>query len=154
MSGVTEKLQEIARETLSGSGFELVDLRYGRRGRKWYIQVFADREGGVTIDDCVFLSERLEYELDREKDLLSHSYNLEVSSPGLDRPLKNAADFKKYAGHEILFKLYEPLEDARNWKGTVVDITDDGHLIFDDKNGRRLKVELSNIASANLEVKI
>jgi ribosome maturation factor RimP len=100
MGSVEEHLKELAEQLFSAQGFELVDASViGHRGRT-FVQVTADREGGITVDDCARLSRALSAVLDRE-DLFNGFYRLEVSSPGLDRPLKTARDFRKALGRDV-----------------------------------------------------
>ncbi|MFW6134133.1 MAG: ribosome maturation factor RimP [Elusimicrobiota bacterium] len=150
---VTNNLKEIAKKEIEDMNYEFVDLKYGRRGKNWYLQVFADKEGGITVDDCAKISEQLGYELDRHPELLRHSYNLEVSSPGLDRPLRGTKDFKKFKNNDIVIKLYSPIEEKRTWHGKIID-AHDKKLYFKDKEGKKREVDLDNISIARLEVKI
>jgi len=153
MVSVTQKITEIVKNQVENLGYEFVDLNYGKRGKTWYLQIFVDKENGIKIDDCAKISQELGYELDRHPDLLTHTYQLEVSSPGLDRLLKTENDFIKYKGRNIKIKLYNPLENYRMWQGRIIDFRE-GKLVFEDKEGKQRAVELDNIASANLEVKI
>ncbi len=153
MKSITAKIKEIVGKTVENNGYEFVDMNYGKKGSRWFLQVFADKNGGISIDDCSNLSKELGYELDRHPELFSHSYTLEVSSPGLERPLKGAEDFIRFKGHDMKIKLFSPLEKNRVWRGKIINYKDD-KLFFKDQNGKDRIVEGSNIASANLEVNI
>lgn len=110
-NAVEKEAERLARELLTGSGIELVDVEYVRE-RDWYLRVFIDKEGGIDIEDCQSLSERLEKLLD-ERDTVPESYILEVSSPGLDRVLKKPRDFERERGKTVDVTLYEPLDGQK-----------------------------------------
>ncbi len=150
---IKSELTGIIKNEVERLGYEFVDLKYGRGGRKWFLQVFCDKPGGLALNDCEKISRELGYELDRHGELLKHSYNLEVSSPGLDRPLKSEDDFKKHMGQDIIIKLFDPGGEARVRKGTLQGI--EGEKIFiKEAGGKKKEFDLKNIASAKLEVKI
>jgi len=92
--------------------FELVDVEYVREGSNWFLRVFLDKEGGITIDDCELISRALSEKLDKE-DYIDESYILEVSSPGLGRQLKKEKDFKRSIGEEVEVKLYKGIKMQR-----------------------------------------
>ncbi|NLK01609.1 MAG: ribosome maturation factor RimP [Clostridiaceae bacterium] len=100
-------------------GLELIEVKYRREGGKLFLTVFVDRRGGVTIDECGRMSELSDPIIDEELDLKRHDY-FEVSSPGLDRPLTEVADFVRYAGEVVSLKLYGSLEGKKNWQGLLV----------------------------------
>ncbi|MBQ9376746.1 MAG: ribosome maturation factor RimP [Schwartzia sp.] len=110
-NAVEKEAERLAKELLTGSGIELVDVEYVRE-RDWYLRVFIDKEGGIDIEDCQSLSERLEKLLD-ERDTVPESYILEVSSPGLDRVLKKPRDFERERGKTVDVTLYEPLDGQK-----------------------------------------
>jgi ribosome maturation factor RimP len=134
-------------------GYEFVDLKFAKIGRDWRLQVFADKEGEITLKDCEIISRELGYELDRHPEILRQTYTLEVSSPGLDRILKTEQDFKKFANSDFKMKLYEPVQGSRAWKGKIVK-AENGNLDFKDEQGNKRTVPIDNIAKANLIVRI
>ena len=91
--------------------FELVDVEYVKEGGNFYLRAYIDKEGGITIDDCETISRSLSDWLDKE-DMIQDSYIMEVSSPGLGRPLKKEKDFARSIGKEVEVKLYKPLEKS------------------------------------------
>ena len=99
------KVLPLLEPIVEANGLELVDLEFVKEGVNWYLRVYIDKDGGVNIDDCELVSRALEAKLD-EKDPIEQAYILEVSSPGIDRPLKKEADFVKYQGEIIDVKLY------------------------------------------------
>ena len=113
------RTEQLAQPIVDENNFELVDIEYVKEGANWYLRVYADKEGGINIDDCVLLSRALEAKLD-EEDFIEDAYILEVSSPGLGRPLKKDKDFERSIGKEIEIKLYRPIEKQKEWEGTLV----------------------------------
>jgi len=101
---------------------ELVDVDYVKEAGHYYLRAYIDKETGVTINDCEDVSRALEVILD-EKDLITGEYILEVSSPGLDRPLKKEKDFKRSIGKEVEVKLYQSLKNQKEWVGTLIAYT-------------------------------
>ncbi|MBR4695763.1 MAG: ribosome maturation factor RimP [Selenomonadaceae bacterium] len=126
---VEEAVERIVEELLSGQDvIELVDVEYVKE-RDWYLRVFIDREGGIEIDDCQNLSERLEKELDKQ-DLIPDSYILEVSSPGLDRVLRKERDFRREMGKQVDVALYAPMDGKKLLEGTLTAYGD-GKIVLD-----------------------
>lgn len=118
--------------------FELVDVEYVKEAGTWYLRAYIDKEGGITVDDCEVISRKLGDWLD-EKDFISDSYILEVSSPGLGRPLKKEKDFKRSIGKDVEIRLYRAREKQKEFTGmlkaydeTSVTIECDGEdLVFE-----------------------
>lgn len=111
MSKVETQVESLMTEILSGTDFELVDVEYVKE-RDWYLRVFVDKKGGIDLDDCQTLSEKLGERLDAA-DIVSGSYILEVSSPGIDRILKKDKDFLREAGKLVDVTLYAPLDGKK-----------------------------------------
>ena len=109
---IEQTVETYLKPILDEHNFELVDVEYVKEGTNWYLRVFIDKEGGITIDDCELVSRALEKILDKE-DPIKNSYILEVSSPGLDRPLKKDSDFEKYKGRIVDIKLYKPFNKKK-----------------------------------------
>lgn len=99
-------------------GFELVDVEYVREVGVWYLRAYIDKDGGITVDDCETISRRLGEWLD-EEDFISDSYILEVSSPGLGRPLKKEKDFVRSMGKDVEVRLYKPLNKQKEYRGAL-----------------------------------
>ncbi|CRZ34457.1 ribosome maturation factor RimP [Herbinix hemicellulosilytica] len=111
----TEKLLE---PILAENNFTLYDVEYVKEGGNWYLRVYIDKEGGITIDDCELVSRKLSDLLD-EEDFIPDSYVLEVSSPGLGRQLKKDKHFDKSIGEEVEIKLYKPIDKKKEWVGIL-----------------------------------
>ncbi|NLL04322.1 MAG: ribosome maturation factor RimP [Clostridiaceae bacterium] len=116
---VAEFAEPIANKHL----FELVDVEFIREGTNWYLRIYIDKPGGITIDDCKIVSEEISDILD-EKDPIDQSYFLEVSSPGLDRPLKKDSDFEKFKGELVEVKVYKPIDGRKIFEGELIGLID------------------------------
>ncbi|MCP1144083.1 ribosome maturation factor RimP [Lysinibacillus endophyticus] len=117
MSKVTSVIEELVTPILEELKLELVDIEFLKEGRNWFLRVYIDTpEGGIDIDQCAIVSERLSVVLD-EKDPIEQNYYLEVSSPGAERPLKKESDFEKAVGKFIYVKTYEPIKDMKEFQG-------------------------------------
>ena len=118
---------------LAEHNFELVDVEYVKEGGNWYLRAYIDKEGGITVDDCEVISRTLSDWMDRE-DFIADSYTLEVSSPGLGRPLKKDKDFERSLGEAVELRLYKPRDKQKEFAGilkgydreTVTVETEDG----------------------------
>lgn len=120
---IEEAVEQMARKLLEEqAGVELVDVEYVKE-HDWYLRVFIDKEGGIDIDDCQMLSEKLEQQLDATS-LIADSYILEVSSPGLDRVLRKPRDFVREQGKTVDVALYAPLDGKKQLTG-VLEAYDD-----------------------------
>jgi ribosome maturation factor RimP len=145
---------EFAQPILDANGLELVEIEYGRIGRDAVLRLFIDKEGGVTLDDCADVSHELSAILDVEEVIESH-YTLEVSSPGLDRPLKKQQDYERFAGRLIKVRTYEPYPDdsgnkRKTFLGTLEGLAD-GVVRMTLKEGQTASIPLDRVAKANLE---
>ena len=136
-------LQDLLEKTLTGLGYELVDLEYVAGGS---LRVFIDKPDGVTVDDCANVSNHLS-RLFMVEDI---DYNrLEISSPGLDRPLKKEADFIRFKGHLVKIKVRLPVDGQKKFVGRVVTV-ENGTLTL-DMDGTPVVIEFANIDKARLE---
>ncbi len=137
-------LQALVESTVQGLGYELVDFEISQRGKM--LRVFLDKPGGITIDDCAQVSNHLSRLLAVE---LDYDYDrLEVSSPGLDRPLKKESDFVRFAGQKVQLKLRIPLEGRKNFIGMLQGI-EAGDVQL-DVDGVKTAIPLSNVEKARL----
>ena len=137
-------LHALMETTLAGLGYELVDLEISGRKNK-LLRVFIDKQDGITIDDCVAVSDHLSNWLVVE----GVDYDrLEVSSPGMDRPLKKEADFVRFAGEKVQLKLRVPLAGQRNFAGILRGINDG--LVQLEIDGNVVELELANLDKARL----
>ena len=114
---VEAKVESLMEEILIDSDFELVDVEYVKE-RDWYLRIFVDKVGGIDLDDCKVLSEKLGEILDKEN-VIEGAYILEMSSPGLDRVLKKDRDFVREAGKKVDVTLYAPIDGKKNFTGVL-----------------------------------
>jgi ribosome maturation factor RimP len=143
-----DRLTDLARSVVTPMGYELVGVEYFSRGAGGFVlRVYIDHEKGITLDDCSAVSHQLSGVLDVEDPLPGH-YDLEVSSPGLDRPLFTAEHFERFRGHMARLKLAEKLEGRRNFSGVIADVREGEVLLTADGENRAFP--LSMIESAHL----
>ena len=126
MSKVTSIIEELVTPITTELNLELVDVEFVKEGRNWFLRVYVDTsQGGIDIDQCAQVSERLSLLLD-ENDPIEQNYYLEVSSPGAERPLKKEADFEKAVGKYIYVKTYEPIKDMKEFLGYLTAYNEEG----------------------------
>ena len=145
---VEEAVEKIAEEILANTDYELVDVEYVREGANWYLRVYADKEGGINIDDCVLISRALEEKLDAE-DFISDAYILEVSSPGLGRPLKKEKDYIRSMGKELEIRTYRAIDREKEFYG-ILKAYDADTVTIEQEDGKEMVFEKSNIALIRL----
>ncbi len=152
MSKTEEQAWEIALPITEELGLELVDVEFVKEGGNWYLRYFIDKEEGVDFNDCQNLSKALDSLLD-EKDFIKNSYSLEVSSPGLDRPLKRDKDFLRFAGSDIDISLFKALQGEKKFTCRLDGLSEDGRsLLVTLKDGSQVELERSSIAGVRLTV--
>ena len=115
---IEEKCTELVMPIIEAGNYDLWDVEYVKEGAEYYLRVYADKEGGIGIDDCVDISRKLEQKLD-EEDFIKEAYILEVSSPGLTRVLKKDKEFEKSIGRLVDIKLYKALNGQKELQGTL-----------------------------------
>jgi len=147
----TQKIQSIVEPVIIGLGYELVELEWKREAGAWILRIFLDLPDGsgkVGLDDCAKVSHQLSATLDVE-DIMPVAYSLEVSSPGLDRPLKKEADFRRFVGKKAKIRTRQPVGgDRRNFSGTLVEVQDGKVLI--DVGDKKYEVPIDVVEKANL----
>ena len=121
---------------LEKHGFELVDVEYVKEGSSWYLRAYIDKEGGITVDDCERISRPLSDWLDRE-DFIDDSYILEVSSPGLGRPLKKDKDFARSMGSDVEIRLFKAVDRQKEFTGTLTAYDKDTVTIEEEDGNSR-----------------
>ncbi|RDE87812.1 ribosome maturation factor RimP [Aggregatibacter kilianii] len=147
MATLEQKLQELLQGSVEDLGCELWGIECQRVGRYLTVRLFIDKEGGVTVEDCANVSRQVSAVLDVE-DPIADKYNLEVSSPGLDRPLFTLNQFERYLGQEILLHLRIPVADRRKWQGQLAKIENDMITLIVD--GKEQVLAFGNIQKANV----
>lgn len=147
---IRAKVELLARRILDRDRIELVEVDLARGPRGWLLRLIIDKQEGVSLDDCERTSRQLAAELDAE-DLIPTSYTLEVSSPGLDRPLRTEADFRRFTGRLIAVSTTEQIRGQRHIVGRLADFGG-GIARIVDARGAEYTVPLEKIAKARLEV--
>jgi ribosome maturation factor RimP len=143
---LVDELKNIIGDYLKEKGLDLVDLTYRYEGRGLVLRILVDKpEGGISLDGCACLNNQLSIILD-EKDILKERYILEVSSPGLDRPLKTKSDFLRCINRNVRFFLREPISDRLELEGIISDVRDDS--VYIDIGKGVVEITLSKIAKA------
>lgn len=150
MATLEQKLQELLQGSVEDLGCELWGIECQRVGRYLTVRLFIDKEGGVTVEDCADVSRQVSAVLDVE-DPIADKYNLEVSSPGLDRPLFTLAQYVHYIGQDIVVHLRIPVADRRKWQGELAKIENDMITLIVDKQEQVLA--FGNIQKANVVAK-
>jgi ribosome maturation factor RimP len=146
------RVQELIEKVVTRLELELVHVEMAG-GRQPILRVYIDKPGGVTVEDCAQVSERISLHLDVE-DFIPTKYLLEVASPGLDRGLYKAADYERFAGLPCHVKLEAPINGQRNFHGKLIglDKTDEPVVILEDETGKQQRLPLAQIAKANVEI--
>jgi ribosome maturation factor RimP len=151
MRQVPQKLQNMIEPVLDTMGYELVGMEYVPGGKGTILRVYIDSDSGITLDDCERVSHQVSGLLDVEDPIHGH-YALEISSPGLDRPLFTEEHFARFQGYPVKFRLHEPLDGRRKFKGIIQAV--DGENILMDVEGEVLTLTLDMIEKANLIAQI
>jgi len=156
-SDVVEQVRALAGRVAGSYGLEVFDVQFRREGRGLVLRVQIDRPGpaataeeSVSVEDCAHVSRELSAMLDVE-DVVSDAYTLEVSSPGLDRPLRRADDYRRFSGRRAKLVMREPVDGQKYFRGRLGGVDQDAVLI-DAEDGRRHRVPIGVITRANLEV--
>ncbi|MBD5136856.1 MAG: ribosome maturation factor RimP [Lachnospiraceae bacterium] len=140
--------EELVLPMIEENKFELVDVEYVKEGSNWYLRIYIDKPGGINIDDCELISRALSDKLD-EKDFIQDAYILEVSSPGLGRPLKKDKDFNRNIGERVEIKLYKAVDKQKEFEG-ILKSFDKTTVTIETDEETDMVFERSNIALIRL----
>lgn len=151
METMRAKVKEIIEPVIKGLGVALEDMELRKMGRRVFLRVIIDKEGGVVIDDCEQVSREIEAQLDVE-DPIPYPYTLEVSSPGLDRPLKTPGDFKRFCGKTARIVTSAPVENQTFFIGEIIEAGDTEVILLLSKD-KKINIQHKDIVRARLEVK-
>lgn len=143
-----QKTEAILLPILEKNGFDLWDVEYVKEGGTWYLRAYIDKPGGIMVDDCEAVSRELSDTLD-EKDFIDDAYILEVSSPGLGRPLKKERDYEKSLGKEVEIRTYRMLEGKKEFRGILKEY-DKNTVTIETDNARMQTFEKKEIALIRL----
>ena len=146
---IEQKTEELVTPIIDENHFELVDVEYVKEGSNWYLRIYADKDGGISIDDCVLISRALEAKLDAD-DFIKDAYILEVSSPGLGRPLKKEKDYQRSIGQSVDIKLYKAIDKQKEFTGILKEYSKERIIL--SIGGTDQEFETKSVASARLSL--
>ena len=144
-----QKTEAILTPIVESRGFELVDVEYVKEGGSWYLRGYIDKQGGITVNDCEDVSRAFSDILD-EQDFIEDSYIMEISSPGLDRPLKKEKDFKRSLGKLVEIRTYRPIEKQKEFCGILNAY--DSNSVTIDEDGTERTFDKKDIALIRLAI--
>lgn len=145
---VEDVVTEMVVPITDSAGLELVDVEYVKEGGSWFLRIFIDKPEGITHDDCQLVSEKLSDVLD-EKDPIPQSYILEVSSPGIERPLKKREDFVRFKGSKVRASTFSPVDGQKEFIGELEGLRDE-HVVI-NVEGKEFALPLDAVARVRLE---
>lgn len=148
---ILRKVREIGNSIAEDLNYELVDLEYVKESGRYFLRVYIHKDGGVNLDDCQKMSEALSAKLDAE-DPIKDTYYLEVSSPGLDRPLRTDRDLERNLGKDIELNLYAPFEGKKYYEGKLVSYSKEYVNVEEDNNGG-INIPREQISKIKLAIK-
>ncbi|NEW62668.1 ribosome maturation factor RimP [Granulicatella sp. zg-ZJ] len=155
MSKVVDLVSSLVHDIFTDTDFELVDVEFVKEGKSWFLRVFADKQNGIDIDECAWISEQLSDKLDAiTPDPIPQAYFLEVSSPGAERPLKTEEDIQNAIGKYIHASFYQAINGQKFIEGTLKEVSTDV-LTLEVKDKTRLNtanIERKNIAKLRLAI--
>ncbi|MDK2798538.1 MAG: ribosome maturation factor RimP [Clostridiales bacterium] len=147
-SKIVDIVEELAQPIAEKNNCEIVDVEFKKEGANWFLRIFIDKDEGITIDDCEAVSKEISDKLD-EVDPIEQSYFLEVSSPGINRPLKKDKDFLKFLDHKIEIKLYEAMNGTKLLRG-VLESYHDGIITIKLEEGNIVEIAKEKAAQVIL----
>ncbi|UDM31655.1 ribosome maturation factor RimP [Lentilactobacillus laojiaonis] len=152
MSEVVDRVKEIVEPILEEHSFYLYDIEFLKENKSWYLRVYIDKKGGVTIDDCVIISDELSEKLDEiDPDPIPQAYYLEVSSPGAERALRNDEELKQAIGEYVHVSFYQQIDGNKFYEGTLEQVNDDNLVL--SNNNKKFEVPKSAVAKSRLAIK-
>jgi len=146
---ISSKVEDLIIPVIQGNNLDLVDIQYVKEGKEWYLRVFIDKPDGITLDDCELVSREVGQLLD-ENDPVKTSYILEVSSPGIERPLKKEKDYLRFLGSKVIIKTFDAINDQKIFVGYLKEFKEGVVTVTVDE--KDVDISLDKIASANLAV--
>lgn len=155
MSTVVETVTDLVTPILEEQNFELVEVEFVKEGKSWFLRVFIDKEGGIDIEECAYVSEKLSDKLDAcDPDPIPQAYFLEVSSPGAERPLKKESDYQKSVGEFIHISLYQAIDGEKQYEGFLQTLDEEQLTLKIRIKTREKEISFArkNIAKARLAI--
>ena len=144
---ILKKIEAIVTPVVNKMNLSLVDIEYLQDGGYWYVRVYVENlEGDITLEDCAAISNEIDEDIDS---LIEQRFFLEVSSPGIERPLKKIEDYIRFKGEKSKLSLKHKVDDNKNFEGIIVD-SKDGIIYLEVENGKIMKIPFSEVRKANL----
>lgn len=147
---IEQRAEALILPIVEAYGFTLVDVEYVKEGGTWYLRSYIDKEGGITVNDCEAVSRQFSDRLD-ETDFIEDAYIMEVSSPGLDRPLKKEKDFARSLGQEVEVRTYRAIEKQKEFYG-ILTAYDDNSVTIEEEDKSQRKFDRKEIALIRLAI--
>jgi ribosome maturation factor RimP len=151
--GVTATVSEMVKPIVESEGMRLIDVEFKKERKDWYMRIFIDKNEGVNHKDCENISSQIG-EMIEVEEVISYPYILEVSSPGLDRPLKYEDDYRRFKGRLVRIYTYTPVDKKKELVGRIIDIEDNNNIIVIEEKDKKdiIKLPFKIIVKGKLEV--
>lgn len=146
---IVQSVTELIEPVVHDENLELVDVEYKKEGKNWYLRIYIDKDGGVSVEDCQKVSRQIE-DMIQIDEIIHSAYILEVSSPGLDRPLKKEKDLLRSIGKKVSVTTYSPIDKQRNFVGIIKDFSN--QTLSLDVNGKSVAIPFEVIANTKLVI--
>ena len=152
---ITDQVSQVTNEFIADKGLEIYDVEFVKEGKDWFLRVYIDKQEGqeeeyVSTDDCELVSRYLSDKLD-ELDFIEQNYYLEVSSPGMDRAIRNEKEYARYTGRVVDVSLYKAIDGVKKFEGTLKGLVD-GNVIIEDEDGKSHSFPLEQVSKTKLAV--
>lgn len=155
MSRVVDEVRVVVQPIVDEQNLELVDMEFLKEGKNWFLRIYIDKPGGIDIEECVLISEKVSEALDAiDPDPIPQAYFLEVSSPGAERPLKTEADMQNAIGKYVHLSFYQAIDGEKFYEGTLKEVNDDSVVLTIRIKTRTkdIEIERKQIANARLAI--
>ena len=150
-SEIVDRVEKMVTAITDEKGFETVDVEYVKEAGQFYLRVYIDKEGGISLNECEEVSRELSPKLD-ENDFIKENYYLEVSSPGIDRALKRDKEFVKYKGRDVEIKLYKAIDGVKQFEGELVGLDEENNIVV-IINNEEMKFNRKDVAIIRLAIR-
>lgn len=155
MSRVVDEVRVVVQPIVDEQNLELVDMEFLKEGKNWFLRIYIDKPGGIDIEECALISEKVSEALDAiDPDPIPQAYFLEVSSPGAERPLKTEADMQNAIGKYVHLSFYQAIDGEKFYEGTLKEVNDDSVVLTIRIKTRTkdIEIERKQIANARLAI--
>lgn len=155
MSRVVDEVRVVVQPIVDEQNLELVDMEFLKEGKNWFLRIYIDKPGGIDIEECALISEKVSEALDAiDPDPIPQAYFLEVSSPGAERPLKTEADLQNAIGKYVHLSFYQAIDGEKFYEGTLKEVNDDSVVLTIRIKTRTkdIEIERKQIANARLAI--